>query len=161
MAELEVRDIEDEKVDFIEAEFVNIKQSTVRTIEGGHIDVQQVGVLSVDGERVDITQSAAAIIYGNDIYLNQGVSVITACNSANLNYSLTPVTLSRDIANVNRSAAGIIGAMDIRAENTSSILMIANKVEGEVTTLLDWKSALAIGAAIGGILGLLSLFKKR
>lgn len=161
MADSNVREITGEDLELIEAEFVNIKHSTVRAIEGGHVDVQQVGALSIDGERVEITQSASAVIHGVDVYLNQGVSVITACNNANINYSFSPVSLSRGITNVNRSAVGIIGAMDVKAENTTSILMIANKVEGDVTTLLDWRSALAIGAVIGGAIGLLSIFRRR
>jgi hypothetical protein len=39
--------------------------------------------------------------------------------------------------------------------------MIGNNVSGNVTTLLDWRSALAIGAVAGGIFGLFSLFRKR
>jgi hypothetical protein len=62
---------------------------------------------------------------------------------------------------VNRSAAGIIGAKEIKAENSSAIVLIANKVEGDVTTLLDWRSALAFGAVIGGTLGFLSLFRRK
>lgn len=161
MSESGIREMEDEHIDYVEAEFVNIKQSTVRAIEGGHMEIQQVGALSIDGERVEMTQSAAAVIQGKDIYLNQGMSVITACNNANLNYSFSPVTLARENAHVSRSAAGIIGAGNIRAENSTAVIMLANKVEGEVTTLLDWRSALAIGATIGGILGLISLFKRR
>jgi hypothetical protein len=39
--------------------------------------------------------------------------------------------------------------------------MIARNVHGTVTTLLDWRSALAIGAVAGGILGALSLLRRR
>lgn len=39
--------------------------------------------------------------------------------------------------------------------------MIANKVEGNVTTLLDWRSALALGAVFGGVWGLFSIFRKK
>lgn len=161
MSESGITEMEDERIDYVEAEFVNIRQSTVRAIEGGHMEIQQVGALSIDGERVEMTQSAAAVIQGKDIYLNQGMSVITACNNANLNYSFSPVTLARDNLNISRSAAGLIGAGSIKAENSTALIMLANKVEGEVTTLLDWRSALALGAAIGGILGLVSLFRKR
>jgi hypothetical protein len=39
--------------------------------------------------------------------------------------------------------------------------MIGKNVNGSVTTLLDWRSALALGAVVGGIFGLFSIFKKR
>ncbi len=161
MADLEAREIKEEDLDLIEAEFVTIRQSSVRSVEGGHIELQQVGALSIDGERIEITQSASTLIHGGDIHFNQSMSLITVGNSVNLQYSFSPISLSKDYTVVNRSAVGLIGARDVKAENTSAIMMIANKVEGEVTTLLDWRSALAFGAVFGGALGLIALFRKR
>ncbi len=161
MVDPETREIEGEELDFIEAEFVTIRQSSVRAVEGGHVEIQQVGALSIDGEKVEVTQGASAIIRGEEVNLNQSISLLTAGNTTSVNSSFSPLMLSKDSAAVDRSAIGIIGAREIRVENASSLLMIANKVEGEVTTLLDWKSALALGAVIGGAFGFLSLFRRR
>lgn len=161
MTDADIKEAEKKDLEFIEAEFVNVKHSTVRSIEGGHIELQQVGALSIDGERVEIAQSAAGIINGSDVYFNQGVTLVTACNNANMNYSFSSVSLARDSASVNRSAIGVMGAREIRTENSTAFLMIANRVEGEVNTLLDWKSALAVGAVLGGIFGLISIFRKK
>lgn len=161
MAEAGTQTIEGAEVEFIEAEFVTVRQSSVRAIEGGHIELQQVGALSIDGDKVDVTQGASAIVHGSDIRLNQSLSLITAGNNTVLDSSCSPVVLSRGHTTLNRSAVGILGAQEIKADQTSSFLMIANRIEGEVTTLLDWRSALAAGAAIGGILGLLSLLRRR
>lgn len=156
-----VKEITDESLDMVEAEFVNIKQSSVRSVEGGHVELHQVGALSIDGEKIELTKSAAAMVSGSDIYLNQGLSVVTSCNNANFNYAFSPITLSKDSAAVNKSAAGIIAAQEIKAENTSALLLLAKNIEGDVTTLFDWRSALALGAVAGGIWGLFSLFRKR
>jgi hypothetical protein len=161
MVDPDAKDITGEELDFIEAEFVTIKQSSVRSVEGGHVDVQQVGALSIDGERIEVTQGASAIIRGNEVNLNQSISLLTTGNDTAVNSSFSPVVLSRNHATVDRSAVGIMGAREIKAENASSLLMIASRVEGKVTTLLDWKSALALGAVIGGAMGFLSLFRKR
>ena len=161
MVDPDARNIEGEELDFIEAEFVTIKQSSVRSIEGGHVEVQQVGALSIDGERVEVTQGASAVIRGAEVSINQSISLLTTGSNTVVNSSFSPVVLSRGNATVDRSAVGIMGAREIKAENASSLLMIASKVEGEVTTLLDWKSALALGAVIGGALGFLSLFRRR
>ena len=161
MVESGAREMEGEDLEFIEAEFITIKQSSVRALEGGHVEAQQVGALSIDGERVEVTQGAAALVRGSEVNLNQSISLFTAGNSASLHSSCSPVTLARNGATVERSAVGIMGARTIKAEGASSLLMIANTIEGEVTTLLDWKSALALGAVIGGALGFLSLFSRR
>ncbi|MCL5022879.1 MAG: hypothetical protein M1497_05885 [Nitrospirae bacterium] len=161
MVDPEAKEIEGEDLDFIEAEFVTIKQSSVRSIEGGHIEVQQVGALSIDGERIEVTQGAAGIMRATEVNLNQSISAVTVGDSISVNSSFSPALFSKDNAMVSRSAVGIVGAREIHAEHSSSLLMIAGNVEGEVTTLLDWKSALALGAVVGGALGFLSLFRRR
>ena len=155
------KEIEKSDLDFIEGEFVNIKQSTVRSVEGGHIELQQVGALSIDGERVEVTQGASGILRGTDISLNQSVSAITAADNVSINFSCSPVTVSREQTTANRSAVGIMAAKNIRSENTSAFLVISNKIEGDITTLLDWRSAFAVGAVFGGLWGFFSLLLKR
>jgi hypothetical protein len=157
----EERELEKSDLEFIEGEFVNIKQSTIRAVEGGHIELQQVGALSIDGERVEVTQGASGILRGNDISLNQSVSAVTAADNISINFSLSPVTISREQITANRSAVGIMAARDIKSENTSAFLVVSNKIEGNITTLLDWRSAFALGAVFGGLWGFFSLLLKR
>ena len=159
--EKDVLDIESGNLDMIEAEFANIRQSTVRVVEGGHIELQQVGALSIDGDRIEVTQGAAVLMKAESLSLNQSVSMLAASTTANINFSCTPVSVSVEDTNVNRSAVGVLVANEIRAENSTSLLMISRNVQGNVTTLLDWRSAAAIGAVAGGIFGLFSLFRRR
>lgn len=154
-------EVEGKSLDMVEAEFLNIRQSTVRSAEGGHIELQQVGALSIDGERIEATQGAAVLIRGSNLSLNQSIGIVAAGETTNLNFSFSPVSVSTGHADINRSAVGVIAAKEINSNNSTSILMIGNNINGNVTTLLDWKSALAIGAVAGGIFGLFSIFKKR
>jgi hypothetical protein len=161
MVERATEEIGGGDLDMVEGEFVTVRQSSVKAVEGGHVELQQVGALSVDGERIEMTQSAAAIVRAEDIRITQGIGMITAGNTTNLGYSFSLIALSRDTTSVNRSAVGFIGAKTVVAENSASLVTIANKVEGQMTTLLDWRSSLALGAVVGGIMGLFSLFRKR
>jgi len=155
------KEIEKSDLEFVEGEFINIKQSTVRSVEGGHVELQQVGALSIDAERMEITQGASVILKGNDVTLNQSMCALIAGENVSMQFSFSPVSISKENTEVNRSAVGILAAQSVKAENTSALLIVANKVEGNVTTLLDWRSALALGATFGGILGFLSLMKRR
>ncbi len=145
----------------IEGEFVNVKQSTVRAVEGGHIELQQVGALTIDGEKIDVTQGAAFVLRGNELSLNQSISCISVSNNTSLNFSFSPISMTKNNTDVNKSAVGIMVSKEIKSENTSSLITIARKVEGNVTTLLDWRSALALGAVLGGVLGLVKLFIRK
>jgi hypothetical protein len=155
------KELEKSDFEFIEGEFINIKQSTVRSVEGGHIELQQVGALSIDGEKVDVTQGACALLKGDDVNINQSISAVTAGESVSVNFSFTPMSISRQQASVNRSAVGIIAAKEIKSEDTSAFLVLSNKIDGNVTTLLDWRSALAFGAIFGGIWGFISLLSRK
>ncbi len=154
-------DLQEKDLEIIEGEFVNISQSTVRNIEGGHIEMQQVGALSVDGERIEVTQGAALLVRGEDVGLNQSISGVTLGDTTSINFSFTPVAVSKHEMTVTRSAAGIVAAGRVKTDNSSALLVLANKVEGNLTTLFDWKSAMAVGAVAGGIWGLLSLLRRR
>jgi len=158
----ETSELEKSDLEFIEGEFINIKQSTIRAVEGGHIELQQVGALTIDGEKIEVTQGASGILRGNDISLNQSISAVAAANNVSINFSFTPMTISREHTTVNRSAVCFMAGKDIKSENTSAFLVVANKIEGNITTLLDWRSALALGAVLGGVWGFLSLlFRKK
>jgi hypothetical protein len=161
MMHKKAKELEKEDIEFIEGEFINIKQSTISSVEGGHIELQQVGALSIDGDRVEVTQGAAGILKGNDINLNQSISAVSAGDNISVNFSFSPLTISREQITANRSAVGLMAAREITSENTSAFLVLSNKIEGNITTLLDWRSALALGAVMGGILGFTSLLLKR
>jgi hypothetical protein len=161
MKHKKAEELEHSDIEFLEGEFVNVKQSTIRSVEGGHVELQQVGALSIDGEKIEVTQGAAGILRGNDVTLNQSISAITAAENVSVNFSFSPVTVSRKEAAVNRSAVGLLAARDIKAESSSAFLVIGNNIEGNITTLLDWKSAAALGAVMGGIWGFFSLLLKR
>jgi hypothetical protein len=120
-----------------------------------------VGSLSIDGERVEVTQGAAAILRGNDISLNQSISAVSAADNLSINFSCSPLTISREQTTANRSAVGIMAAREIRSENTSAFLVVSNKIEGNVTTLLDWRSAFALGAVFGGLWGFFSILLRK
>ncbi len=145
----------------IEGEFINVKQSTVRVIEGGHIELQQVGALTIDGERIDAAQSAACIIRGKELSLNQSINIMSVSDNASLNFSFSPILIAKNNVNIDKGSAGVMISKEIKCKDTSSLIMIAQKVEGNVTTLLDWRSALAFGAVLGGVLGLARLFMGR
>jgi hypothetical protein len=157
----EEKELEKSSFEIIEGEFINIRQSTVRSVEGGHVELQQVGAFSIDAERMEVTQGAAVILRGNDISLNQSISAITAGENVSTQFSLAPVSLSKEHTEVNKSAVGLLIAPSVRAESTSALFVVANKVEGNITTLLDCRSALVLGAALGGLLGFFTLLRRK
>jgi hypothetical protein len=57
--------------------------------------------------------------------------------------------------------AGSVVAANVTLEKqTGAFLVMARKVEGDVRTVLDWRGALAAGAALGIVVGLLGRRKR-
>jgi hypothetical protein len=152
---------QEKDLDIIEGEFIKISQSTVRNLEGAHIEMQQVGAISIDGEKIEASQCAALMVRGDNVNMHQGVSMISVSNNMSLNFSCTPLSISKCETTINNSATGIVAAGTVKSENSAAMFVIANKVEGNISTLFDWKSALAISAVLGGIFGMLSLIKRK
>jgi len=159
--EKNVLDIEGGDLDLVEAEFANIRQSNVRAVEGGHIELQRVAALSIDGDRIEATRALSFVNTGTTMTLHQSATMLTAGTAVDMNFSWAPVTVSAHETEVNRSNVGVMIANEIHAEDSMSLIMIGKNVHGNVTTLLDWRSAAAIGAVAGGIFGLFSLLRRR
>lgn len=155
------QEIKGRDLEIIEGEFVKISQSSVRNVEGGHIEMEQVCALSVDGEKIEAAQGAALMISGNDITMNQSVSMAVVANKAKLKFSCVPVSLTREEATIKKSAAGIIAANNVKVDNSAAFLVLAKNVDGNINTLLDWKSAAALGGVLGGIWGLFTVLRRR
>jgi len=155
------KEIQDKDLEIIEGEFININRSKVTNVEGGHIEMQQVCALSIDGERINTAQSAALMLRGTEISMDHGVSMATFAGNTNINNSFLPVSVSKGETTINRSAAGLIISRDVKVKNSSALVVLANKVEGNLTTLLDLKTTVALGAVAGGLFGLLMLFRRK
>jgi hypothetical protein len=111
---------------------------------------------------LDVAQSAACIVKAEELKMNQCVSMVSVSGDASLNSTCSLVTAARDsIKKVKKSAVGVMVSKKIEAENTASFIMVAGNVEGNVKTVFDWRSALAFGAAFGGVFGLMKLLSRR
>lgn len=154
------QEIEGRNLGIVEADVLKIRQSTIRAVEGIHVELQQAAVLTVDADRVDVTQGASLLMKGKNISMNQSACMVCSGETTSMNLSFSPVTISTCETTVNKSAIGIMASNDIVANNTVSIIMIGRNVSGNVNTLLDWRSALMIGAIAGGLFGIFHLLKK-
>ncbi len=154
-------EIEGKNLDIVEADIIKIRQSTIRAVEGSHVELQQTAILTVDSERAEVTQGASLIMKCKKLSMNQSIGMLCTGESANLNLTFSPVTISAGETTINKSGIGVMASKDIHANNTASLLMIGKNVSGNVTTLLDWRSALTIGAIIGGLMGIFHIIGKR
>jgi len=158
----EAHELNKSEVKVVEGEFINIKDSSIRSVDGGHIEMEKVCAVTVDSEKADVAQSAVCLAKAEALNMNNCLNALSVTNHASLNTSCSLVTLAgKGIDEVSRSNVGVMISGNINTENTSALVMVAKNVSGNVKTFMDWRSALAFGAACGGVLGLMKLLSRK
>ena len=92
------------------------------------------------GERVSVELGALGVGLGRDVRLTQGIAR----------------NLLGGNVRVEQAAVGAVAAGRVTIERTTAVgILLAGRVDGSVRPFLDWRGALAFGAAFGLLLGIL------
>lgn len=103
----------------VHAENVNITQGGARDIQATTVSITQGGASQVRAEKMSLSQGGVAIARTESFTVNQGGSAFAVVS---------------DQATVN--------------EGGNVLVLVAGKVNGDGRPLLDWRSALALGAGL-------------
>jgi len=132
----ELTTLENELVGDVTANSVEMTQSGAQTIKAQEVRLHQSGAQSIEAEKVTIQQGGALAVRGETIDLERSGALV----------------ISGQEVEVNQGCAGVLIAGKIKADEVRSIFVASGPIEGSVTTMLDQKSALALGAALGASL---------
>jgi hypothetical protein len=139
-----LRDVEARTVDMVQSGAQSIVADTVRlelavatTITAHQVDMAQSGAVSIDADEVHATGSRAIAIRGQEIQLAEGGAVVVLGSTAAFDEAITGLVVTSS-AHVSGGRVGVL---------------LARHVDGEVTTVLDTRSALGLGAMLGTVFG--------
>ncbi len=109
-----------------------------REVQAQYVQLGQSAVGTIDGQQVELSRSAARRVEA---------SQFSAERSAVASASFQQGTLSQ-------SAVGVLVAREVQCEDVRTVFLAAPVVRGNVRTLIDVRSALAIGfgMALGKVL---------
>jgi hypothetical protein len=127
----------------VNARTVDVSRGGIGRVQAVDVAVTQGGVGLARAERVSVEMGGIGLAIGGDVRVTQGgVSTI----------------LARDVT-IEQAGVRTIVANNVKVERTTGVLvMIARHVEGDVRTILDWRGAIAFGAAFGVVV---SFFRRR
>jgi hypothetical protein len=127
----------------VNARTVDVRQGGIGRVQAVDVAVSQGGIGLARAERVSVEMGGIGLALANDVRVTQGgVNAI----------------LARDVR-IEQAGVRTIVANNVRVEQRTGVfLMIARHVEGDVRTLLDWRGAIAFGAALGVVV---SFFRRR
>ena len=159
--------------------------TTLEAAHSGSVEIVQGGADSVAGDSVSITQGGASVVKARSVEIHQGgianaraddISVrlggvaLARADRLSVEMGGVGVALARE-AHVTQGMARTVIAQDVRVDQgligtafagkvtfqkqSGVFLLLAGRTEGPVKALMDWRGALAFGAAFGLLVGLL------
>ena len=147
--------------------------SAARTLSADALTIRQGGVQTANAKTIDVSQGGIGRAYASDIAVSQGgvgfargdrVSVemggigAAFAGEVHVTQGAAGNVLARDVR-IEQAGVRMIVANNVHAERTTGVLfLIARRVDGDVRAVLDWRGALAFGAAFGAVVG---LFRRR
>ncbi|MBI2846174.1 MAG: hypothetical protein HYX86_06480 [Chloroflexi bacterium] len=150
--------LEKELVGDISAQEVRMYQSGAQSIHAQEVHIEQAGARRIEAQEVTIHQGGAQAVHADTVSISQGGAVMVNSGSLDLEQSGVLLATSQDLQMTNSSAGAVVG-QNIRADQIRSVLVLAGSTQGEVRTVFDQKSALALGTALGASLGLISILR--
>lgn len=141
--------------DHVEASSVSITQGGIATAEATTIDVRQGGIQRATATDIAVSQGMIGFAQGNRVSLEMGVVGAGVGDEVRVTQSIAGFVAARADATVDQSLVSTLIADRVTIRQPSAVLvLIARQVDGTVRPLLDWRGALAAGAAAGFVLGL-------
>jgi hypothetical protein len=123
----------------IEADRVDVRMGAVGRVESTELSVHQGAVGAARADRIVVERGAIGGAVAREVQLSQGVARGVLAQHVRIEQSFVRSVVAADVTTGGPTGIGIL---------------IARRVVGDVKVLLDWRGALAFGAAAGLVAGL-------
>lgn len=153
----------------VRAEKVEITQGGAANVDADAVSVNQGGITNVNARTVGVRQGGIAYAHADDITVNMGGVALARADRVNVELGGLGISFAREMR-LTQGAARSVVAQDVRIDQglvgtmvagratfdrpSGVFMLIAGRVDGPVKALLDWRSALAFGAAFGLLWGI-------
>jgi hypothetical protein len=142
-------------VETVKAELVRMHQSSAREIQAQDVELNMSSAASVNSARVSTTTSAIAALQSMEVTTQN--SVVAAAQAERMSLSGVAGAVLAGSVELNHTHVGILAGRDVRGEQIKTVVLLAGKVEGNVTTMMDTRGALIAGLVGGLFAGIMIL----
>jgi hypothetical protein len=139
----------------VNADVVRMHQSAARQVQGHQVGLTQSAAVAVKADSVSVHQSALGAVEAEE-FLSQrsAIANVQADKASVSGYTASVVAQN---AEVHYGVTGVVVGGEVHAENARTLLLVGGTVTGNVTPLLDSRSALIAGLTGGLFAGLMLL----
>ena len=138
----------------VTVESLAIRQGGVNNARAETIDVRQGGITRAEARDVSVTQGGIAVARADRVTVGMGGVGLAVAGDVDINRGFVRTVIARDVRIEQAGARTVIASTATFDKTSGALIVIAAKAEGNVRTLLDWRGALAFGAAFGILVGL-------
>ena len=122
--------------------------------DDGQLTVQQGGIGSLTAIDVAVTQGGVGAVRAERVSVELGGVGAAMTNQLDLRQGLVGAVIARDARFEQAGVRTLIANRVQFGPNSGAGMVIAARVDGDVTTLFDWRGALALGAAAGLVMAI-------
>ena len=138
----------------VTVESLAIHQGGVNNARADTIGIRQGGITRAEARDISVTQGGIAIARADRVTVGMGAVGLAVAADVDVNRGFARTVIARDVRIEQAGARTVIANTATFDKSSGALIVIAAKAEGNVRTLLDWRGALAFGAAFGILVGL-------
>lgn len=141
--------------DRVEASSVSVTQGGIGTAVATTVDLRQGGIGQASATDIAVSQGGIGFARGDRVSLEMGAVGAAIGREVRVTQAMANIVAANGDATVDQSLVSTLIGNRVTIRQPSAVLiLIARQVDGSVRPLLDWRGALAAGAAAGLVLGL-------
>jgi hypothetical protein len=139
-------------------EFASIRDGGAAEVNARNVDVTRGGIGRARATDIAVSQGGIGLAQGDRISVEMGGVGAALAGELRVTQGGVGSVLAREV-HIEQSAVRSVIANEVHFERTTGVIFVlARRVEGDVKAILDWRGALAFGAAFGIVT---SLFRRR
>ncbi len=151
----QVTNISQANVGSVNAQLVRMHQANAENITSDEVELQQSAAGNVKANHVSANQSAMARVEAEEVLSQSSAMGFVQAEKASVSgYTGAVVAGSADIQH---GMAVFVAGREVHVQDARTILLLGQNVTGDVTTLMDSRSALTAGLVGGLFAGLMLL----
>ena len=151
----QVTNISQADVGSVKAQLVRMHQANAENITADEVELQQSAAGNLKANHVSANQSAMARVEAGDVLSqNSAIGFVQAEKASVSGYTGAVVAGSADIR---QGMAVFVAGREVHVQNARTVILLGQNVNGNVTTLMDSRSALVAGLVGGLFAGLMLL----
>ena len=139
----------------VDVDELNVQQGRIGTATARAVTVRQGAIGRVTAENVLLTQGAIGGARTRQLSVELGALGGAIAGEARVRQSYVQGILARDVSLEQAGARTVIANHVTMGRQSGALVVIARTVEGDGRALLDWRGALALGAAVAVVSALL------